>query len=243
MALLERLFNQPKNLNPADNKTLPQEASFDYRECTGIRIQAIKELIPPIDTILSEMKEKMQQNTYDMLIGDDTSGRIPTLIFRGVINSIRKENGDEPIPVFFVRSDYGRLPAYDRKRLTQQIRSVEKPTPKALIITDYMSSGLHVRRIGDIVHKSEASYDIAAMSRNNELCQKGLHRHEQIYPLKPRPDKLPAIYNRPELTGLSRSSQTPVLYPDREYVIRARNDVQTVIQILSKRHSQYHSAN
>ena len=235
MALLEKLFGQPKDTKENGNY-LSQNNFLNDPEYEKIRVKAIKELVTPIDTILTEIKDKVLQDEYSMLIGDDTSGRIPTLIFRGVINNMLKENEKEPLPTFFIRGDYGRLPAMDRKRLTKQIQSIPTENSKALIITDYMRSGLHIRRIGTVTHKAGAVYDVAAISRDNETIQKGFHQYESIYPRTPQSDKLPAIYNRPELSGLSRSTQEPIQYPDRKYVIQAREDTKTAINILSRKH-------
>ncbi len=57
-----------------------------------------------LSTILDQLGEPLQEGKYDLLIGDDTSGRLPTLVMREVINHIYQKNGLPKIPTNFIQA-------------------------------------------------------------------------------------------------------------------------------------------
>ena len=71
-------FESGKNIVP--NKQLEQKIET--------QIEALKE---PIRDLLKQLHEHIDSGAYKLLIGGDTSGRIPTLIFNKVIKKIYQE--------------------------------------------------------------------------------------------------------------------------------------------------------
>ena len=57
------------------------EANPEY--CFEGEFKELESLVLPL---IEKLKENIDKGEYDMLIGDDASGRIPTLILRGIIN-------------------------------------------------------------------------------------------------------------------------------------------------------------
>jgi len=54
------------------------------------------------ELILEQARESIDKGEYNILIGDDASGRVPTLIFRRVLQDVYKEKGyDAPKTLFF----------------------------------------------------------------------------------------------------------------------------------------------
>ncbi|MGC9031640.1 MAG: hypothetical protein ACP5H7_02690 [Minisyncoccia bacterium] len=56
----------------------------------------------PVLKITKELKNFIDQNYYQVLLGDDASGRVLTLIFREIINQRRKMLGQENIITKFI---------------------------------------------------------------------------------------------------------------------------------------------
>ena len=48
--------------------------------------EVFRELESLIFPLIEKLKENIDKGEYDMLIGDDASGRTPTLVLRGIIN-------------------------------------------------------------------------------------------------------------------------------------------------------------
>ena len=56
-----------------------------------IEIEEIKELEKPIKEIILQLKDRIENGEFGIIIGDDASGRIPALILGGFIQRICKE--------------------------------------------------------------------------------------------------------------------------------------------------------
>lgn len=52
----------------------------------------IEDLRAPTQKILQQLHKKIEKGEYTIIMGDDTSGRIPTLIIGGVIKELYQEN-------------------------------------------------------------------------------------------------------------------------------------------------------
>ncbi|MBI3632080.1 MAG: hypothetical protein HY225_01390 [Candidatus Vogelbacteria bacterium] len=67
-----------------------------------IESKTIKNLAEPITSIIEKMKQNIDTGKYSLIIGDDASGRIPSLAIRGVINKAYEQSGREPIDTRFL---------------------------------------------------------------------------------------------------------------------------------------------
>ncbi|MEK7463307.1 MAG: hypothetical protein AAB621_03040 [Patescibacteria group bacterium] len=125
-----------------------------------------KELELLVLPLIEKLKENIDKGEYDMLIGDDASGRIPTLILRGIINSRKRElnpylkSSESEIKTRFVAG--GQL------RSTEQLISViEKLKPevknKVLIVTEYISSGRSMEKLSSALKGLGIPFDIATL--------------------------------------------------------------------------------
>ncbi|MGH7204044.1 MAG: hypothetical protein ACREHC_06390 [Candidatus Levyibacteriota bacterium] len=225
-------------LEGVDTDTLLQTPA----QVDNIFIPEIKELLPPLDSIVDQMKGSFQNGDYGALVGDDTSGRIPTLILRGVVNHINTAHERPAVPTIFVQ---GRdiLSTADTERLTQQMQLLTDASEgqRALIVSEFLATGGHVKGIGRVIHSAGIPYDIATIGKavftKNYQRYGTLSKDEQIFS-SPGVSQCPAIYGKRELTGLARHGERVYVDPtlSRNTVLTARRDVQTAIGQLVARH-------
>lgn len=62
----------------------------------------ISRLYRRIERLLTQLKPEIDKCAYELIIGDDTSGRIPTLIFERVMNTLyrEKKSASAQCPIF-----------------------------------------------------------------------------------------------------------------------------------------------
>lgn len=140
----------------------------------------IERLQKSAEALVQQLKEKIDNEEYDMLIGDDVSGRIPTLILRGVINERRhqlskdKSSQVNEIPTKFIVG--GR--AYDVENTEEIIKFLEKIKPqikkKALLVTEYMDSGKGMDKMARAFNRAGIDFDVATFAsfENPDFYQK-----------------------------------------------------------------------
>jgi len=71
-------------------------------EKDSVMLEAISELEIPFQKILSEIHGRIDKGEYKYIIGDDASGRVPTLIMSKVINGIYKDTGERKVKTYFI---------------------------------------------------------------------------------------------------------------------------------------------
>lgn len=133
----------------------------------SISIPAIKKIMPRMREIVTKCHEAFQNGDYTLLICDDLSGRIPALILEGVINYFNEQKGRPKIPITFVKCQREplELTDQDKQRLQESLAETRSEGKKALIVTESIVSGHHIKSISKEVKKAEVRFDIATVSR------------------------------------------------------------------------------
>ncbi len=127
--------------------------------------QEIAQLEEPMITLLEQLKPNFDHGLYYLIIGDDTSGRIPTLVMHQVVDYISEHQNLPKVPTTFVQS--GRV--IDRGKIKLQVENLKsryKPlreSPKVLIVTEYISSGRSINKLTDALNLSGIDFDIATI--------------------------------------------------------------------------------
>lgn len=198
-----------------------------------IKSPEIEEIIPPLNQAVNELKQKFQNEEFSLLIGDDDSGHIPTLIISGVINHINHTKNQPVIPVIFLKSHTNDLPATSREILTNKLKELNEyqKNKKVLIITEFMQYGNHLKNIGTIIHNLGSSYDIIScavyFSRKYYKNQGVIINNEQIYPTIGALDKTPKIYSQ-KRTKIAKNSETH--YYDQKGILDDKIDIAVAIK-------------
>ncbi len=97
---------------------------------------------PALKTLLGQLKERLSSNEYYLLLGDDTSGRLPSLTLKKVIDHINATKDRQAIPLAYVQA--GRYMPHEKvyARIKDILQRFQPSTPnqKILIITDFISA-------------------------------------------------------------------------------------------------------
>jgi hypothetical protein len=202
-----------------------------------IMSKEIEEIMPAMQSGISELREAIINGYYDALVGDDTSGRIPTLILRGVISHVNTALGRPSLPAIFVKGRGEGLPEKDSQKLLQKMHALTKGSdkPRALIVTEYMSGGGHVAGIGKVIHQANVAYDIFAVGKNLDIINyrnEGVIRgDENIFPTARILERCPSLYRNRALSGYTLGLDEKVRFiPEhRDSFNQARKDVQAAV--------------
>jgi hypothetical protein len=138
------------------------ESEYHYQE--------IAELKSSCKRLLEQLHDRIESGSYDLIIGDDASGRIPTLVMRDVIKRIYHERGRKiPHTAFVAGSrfiDEIRIPE-KTKALAEHVRKIAEwhdESDRALVITDTIGMGLSLKPLFDALRENGIEYDIATTS-------------------------------------------------------------------------------
>jgi adenine/guanine phosphoribosyltransferase-like PRPP-binding protein len=139
-------------------------------EPRGIMHPEIAQLKEPLQKILTEMRLLIDSGDYQLLIGVDNSGRIPTLIMSKVFSAIYREKGlPEPVTVF-VAGRYEKLEEKIQlmKDHLEKIKSWMSETrgvnlEKALIVDDTLLRGNSIDPLVEALCQSDIRSDLAVI--------------------------------------------------------------------------------
>ncbi len=104
---------------------------------------AIPRMRKSVKKLLHEMRGHVQRDDIAFILGDDTSGRVPTLLIAHSINAYRATKGLPKLPVFFCEgtrdsNDVEQIRAFTP--IAKRIACLDS-SKKALIVTDNIGSG------------------------------------------------------------------------------------------------------
>ena len=198
------------------------------KEVIGVHFTEIAELEQPITRILKQIIRDGRK--YDLIIGDDTSGRIPTLIIGRVLNAFAQEREQKKIPVrfadrFFETSD----------EMGKIFEKFSKKPGRALFSTEFIARSYTLQKFGRFFLKQDIVYDVATIGM---LEDENFYRDNMCLPdstmLYFDRDHVvhhtPMVYDRRFLTGLRRNVciEDRVIRNNRSvryYATSARKDV------------------
>lgn len=201
--------------------------------------QEIASIEIPMTALVEQLKPHLEQDEYSMLIGDDTSGRIPTLILHNIVSHQRRRQQLPPIPTLHVQG--GRYVA-DQHFATQIEDLVKRHQPstkkKVLLVTEHIDLGDTVKRYSKLLGEHGLRFDVATLATYHPLIE---YDEMGIYPpgtqlfsgtLNTERNKAPLIYMKDHLSGMtqafSRGMVPKRVDGRRETIVSARQDVRTM---------------
>ncbi len=180
------------------------------------RIAVLNQIRPGIDRLLRELRPEIELDSYAGIVGDDTSGRIPTLMLRAAINAHRAECGRAKLPVIFIQgasddSQWDRLRVAFAKRL-HLLQPLDR-SRKLLVVTEGVTSGASIARLGRLLSSQGFSFDVAVVDGS------GISRH----PIESQPAlQLP---QREAVDLLLRMTSDPGRYGATRTALRAYEEL------------------
>lgn len=206
-----------------------EEEGEKKKEEGEYNFEAIKELEKPLVLVLEKLKANIEAGLYDVLLSDDKGGRIPTLALREIMNKENEKAGRGSISTFFLSAGRGLSLTDDLQRAMKKYiekKIKNKIERRALVVTEYVSSGMSIQVLADILKEAGVTaFDVAALVCNKEDIDlgegqkffSGITPHNakengwRVDESHPKELFTPSVYNRSELSGVVKKENTP--YP------------------------------
>lgn len=133
------------------------EGEFHFKE--------VAEIEPALVSLITQLKEKIENGEYDTLLSDDVGGRIPSLVLRKIIKEIKP---DKDIETYFIASGKTYLPLPSEKdkygKLQEHLKTIADKTKKALVVTQFIFTGKTLIRLADALKEAGIdNFDMATV--------------------------------------------------------------------------------
>lgn len=165
------------------------------------------------DRLISELLPAVEAGDFGMVIGDDTTGRIPARFIHSFINYWNASHNVPPVPLVFIQgtSSSDQMPQL-RHALDQRAHLLARrhPDKKALVVTEGVTSGGCIARLGSELTARGIPFDVAVLdgkhftrtpTDNNAVASRAqvdafaaLLKSAQ-HPVSPRYDELISFWN------------------------------------------------
>jgi hypothetical protein len=184
------------------------------------------ELKEPLSQILSTLRADIDTHHIRTLVGDDSSGRIPTLILKKVLTELYQETTTAPPSTLFIQGPGGGKPVNekeDEERVRQLVEHLQKcisygeivigPSHKVLIVTEVIKSGKSLIPIVMACKQLGITYEIVSLGIEKEKSKEQL---EEEFGVKIHSGMAgtPSIYRKPAFSGVGETRSDTSL--DRE---------------------------
>lgn len=132
--------------------------------------EILENSVPCFLELLLDLAPAIREHKYNVILGDDSSGRIPALIIGGLMKKIYKDDGLKSPQILFLSG--GRHTGEEEQRDKKVDKYVGKllenkrikPEDKILFVTEYLSSGQSEARIINILKKQGLTCGLAHLS-------------------------------------------------------------------------------
>ena len=157
--------------NPCMESYQWNKGPLEYREEV-----AIKEMRIPLRNIMNEIGAEAEKGAYPLIIGDDASGRLPTLAMKRILDSFCKEKG-LPLPeTRFVTGSKRLSPEelqakksklaefFDETIDGELLSRLSAPGAKVLIMSDVVDTGTSLDPVIEELKARNIGYQVVSLS-------------------------------------------------------------------------------
>ncbi len=143
----------------------------------------------------------IEKCSYDVVIGDDASGRIPALIFEAVLEKLyAKKEVPKPQILFLAGARETNFGAHKEKIKEHLIKYMQHDPAKAvLVVTDYIDTGESIDALLTVFEELHFNWKVAAIGSLSKTNNKNfiIGKHGD--------STLPKVYSRYDLSGVSKN--------------------------------------
>ena len=115
--------------------------------------------------------------SYDTVLSDEASGRLPSLFLSKIINHVRLKNGQDSVQTYFIATGRHHNPEKE-KAIKEFLVSKKDKIGKALVVAEYISTGTGIGWLIETMKMLGINFDTAAVSidkendiiKNNHIC-------------------------------------------------------------------------
>ncbi|MFA6273807.1 MAG: hypothetical protein WC662_01475 [Candidatus Paceibacterota bacterium] len=142
------------------------EQNFFKKENNQELSPMIEALRIPAENLLKQMKYSINNGEFKTIIGDDASGRIPTLIINNVIKDIYKEKGYTEPQIMFIAGSRGLGEVSEKEVKIDKTKEhiskyLKNKEGKTLISTEYIQYGSSLKSLGEALKELKIPYEIS----------------------------------------------------------------------------------
>jgi adenine/guanine phosphoribosyltransferase-like PRPP-binding protein len=193
--------------------------------------EILGKLMPALSGLMKVLAPDVEAGRFDLIIGEDTSGRIPTRMLARALNTRLRAAGRRALPVACVqgiRNEQKEDPGLVRlrARVEEMRRAIPAlpQQPRALIITEMVDTAGSLANLGRVLNEAGIGFDVAsadiwaAPDKLRATLPAGTRLYGgggQVYHL---------VCNRPSLSGLVRekyAAQPWLTDPDARAITNA----------------------
>jgi|GEM_PF-3101856 len=157
---------------------MEQQPGQNEQEPKPYNVKEIEDLRSPVEKILETIGPAIERGEYQLIIGDDASGRVPTLIFKRIVDDVYDEHGfGRPITRFIAGAKHPNWAQTSEKedkekKVEEYLSSVKKQlqekeqngSVKALVVTDSIHTGVSLDPLVNALRKLDIDFDIVTIS-------------------------------------------------------------------------------
>lgn len=183
--------------------------------------EVILDLKKPLENILSELLPGIEAGTYSTFVGDDSAGRVPTIILANVARHIYRKKGFPDPVVRFIAGSTGLSGEGGEKKqnaLIEQIARIQNTVQqnqdpkKVLIVTDTISTGTSIEFLSNAFIKNGWPVDVVTVGEH-ENASLEMVAEDIGTRIISGSGEVPELYWRKELTGVTKDPKTLFAVP------------------------------
>lgn len=208
--------------------------------------------------LINKMKEDIKEHKFDIVIGEDRSGRIPALVVGGLLKLIYAEDKVESPKILFVTGPYEDEPTdkmASREKLLGEYfdylkaNGIIKEKSSVLFVTEFICVGDSLKSFIDVAKKKGINVTIASLEILSDNVSKRIQEEKdlKIYRgdvVQPLSDAGIALYDPHGFKGIVGLKKNYGEIFARKYktsyvdVKSIRNDVKMIIEKLKKHYDK-----
>jgi hypothetical protein len=187
--------------------------TFKPEEADAFYYLEIEKLEKPLKILLSQLKERIDRGEYQLIIGDDASGRIPTFVFDRFLKEFYVEKGYKtPKTIFIAGSRYATIEGRKNKekKILNYLHYVSQKhfqgglPVRTLIVTDTIATGSSIEPIVRSLMRKGALFDVATISligKGSEIKNIVKNSGGKIFS---GGNDVPSIYHKLSMSGVRK---------------------------------------
>lgn len=214
-----------------------ESSANEEEQLTTEQLEILWQLEKPLNKILKQLRRDIDKGSYAFILGDDASGRIPTLIIGEVLKEVYRDKGLKLPLVRFVAGSTGLHQRDQEKKRTEVIKQVGRiqddvsredfKGAKALIVTDTITSGQSVSMLLDAMGENKVDADVATIGISGTALRGGKKKLERKYKTKIvyGMEETPQIYPWGEkgLAGVIKKPEYLFSKPTKQFIKNSTN--------------------
>lgn len=172
------------------------------------------------EKLLKQLMPALKEHKYNIVIGDDASGRVPTLIFGGLIREINQQDKLEPPKVLFFaagRRESKRSQKKVKQGITKHLLGLEKggeinpEKSRTLIVTEHMDTGKSLEYLAEAVKAAGLSCDAASLTSELNIEDYKFNKSKKLQGSKlyigEQKEWTPPFYGKRNLSGVIKKEK------------------------------------